>query len=123
MLVTLPEETPVNEVVDLAHEIDTMGIAHLPLIVNGCWPDRPGLMKTPAMAARSHKLKLSTEAKRALESAARFGRARLDRQSSQIARLDEALDLPLITLPRLATPCLEPAHLAILADALIGGER
>ncbi|MEO6570025.1 MAG: ArsA-related P-loop ATPase, partial [Ilumatobacteraceae bacterium] len=41
-LVTLPEETPVNEVVELHHQIhDVVGIADRPLIVNGCWPDRP----------------------------------------------------------------------------------
>jgi anion-transporting ArsA/GET3 family ATPase len=120
MLVTLPEETPVNEVIDLHREVDVMGIAHLPLIVNACWPDRPGLAKSPAIAARSQGLKLSPDAKRALESAASFGRARLDRQQEQIARLRASIDLPLITLPRLATARLDPGHLSQLADSLVG---
>ena len=119
MVVTLPEETPVTEAIDLYREVDEMGIAHLPLVVNGCWPDLPGLAKSPAMAARSHKLKLSADAKRALESAASFGRARLDRQREQLTRLRSEIDLPLITLPRLGTARLDRAHLVELADALV----
>ena len=78
LLVALPEETPITEVIELAADLgDDLGIALLPLIVNACWPDRAGLDKTPAMAARSHKLKLSDTAKASLESAAAFGRSRL----------------------------------------------
>lgn len=119
MLVTLPEETPVNEVVELAREIDTMGIGHLPTVVNACWPVFPGLAKSPGMASRSHRLRLSADARRVLESAAAFGRCRIDRQREQILRLRSATDLPLITLPRLATARLGPGDLATLADALV----
>jgi anion-transporting ArsA/GET3 family ATPase len=119
MLVTLPEETPVNEVVELAREIDIMGIGHLPTVVNACWPAFPGLAKSPGMASRSHRLKLSADARQVLESAAAFGRSRLDRQREQILRLRDATDLALITLPRLATARLAPDDLATLADALV----
>lgn len=44
MLVTLPEETPVNELVDTAFALeDDIGIALGPIVVNGRYPDRPGL--------------------------------------------------------------------------------
>ncbi len=119
MLVTLAEETPVTEVIGLHTDVAAMGIADLPLVVNGCWPDRPGLAKSPGMAARSHHIKLSGEAKRALESAAGFGRARLERQRHQIDRLAAALDVPLITLPRLPTAELGPRDLSTLAEALM----
>lgn len=119
LLVGLPEETPITEVIELANELgDGLGIALLPLVVNACWPDRPGLDKSPAMAARSHKIKLSASAKVALESAAGFGRSRLAQQREQIDRLDAARDEPIITLPRLATPRLDAADLEHLADAL-----
>ena len=95
-------------------------MSFLPLVVNGCWPDRPGLAKTPAMAARSHKTKLSPEAKGALESAAGFGRLRLQRQADQIERLRRSLELPIIELPRVPTPRLGPDGLAVLADTLGG---
>ncbi|WP_148288687.1 ArsA family ATPase [Ilumatobacter nonamiensis] len=120
LLVALPEETPITELMELATDLgDDLGLGLLPLVVNACWPDRSGLDKSPAMAARSHKLKLSDSAKSALESAADFGRSRLAQQREQIERLTEARDEPIITLPRLATPRLSPDDLAILADALV----
>lgn len=123
MLVTLPEETPVNEVVELAADIDDIGISLMPLIVNACWADRPGLAKTPAMAARSHKTKLTPAAKEALESAAGFGRLRLARQEHQLERLRAALELPLVQLPRLTTTQIGPDDLPTLAAALLGDDR
>jgi hypothetical protein len=120
MIVTLPEETPVTEAIELDDEFTSgIGLALLPTVVNGCWPDRPGLDKTPAMAARSHKIKLSDSAKSALASSATFGRARLERQREQIDRLGRVTDQPMLLLPRIATPRLTPHHLGELADALI----
>ncbi len=120
LLVALPEETPITEVIELAADLgDDLGIALLPLIVNACWPDLPGLDKTPAMAARSHKLKLSDTAKVSLESAAAFGRSRLAQQREQIARLAAERSELIITLPRLATPRLDADDLAVIADELV----
>lgn len=122
LLVALPEETPITEVIELADDLGTgLGIALLPFVVNACWPDRAGLAKKPAMAARSHKLKLSADAKVALESAASFGRSRLAQQRAQIARLADRRPEPIVTLPRLATPRLGPRELDVLADALAEG--
>ena len=121
MIVTLPEETPVTEALELAVELQAdIGISLLPAVVNSCWPDRVGLDKTPAMAARSHKVKLSATAKSALASSTDFGRARLERQRGQIERLSEGIGVPLVMLPRLATPRLTLHHLGELADALVG---
>ncbi|MGA7756351.1 MAG: ArsA-related P-loop ATPase [Ilumatobacteraceae bacterium] len=120
MIVTLPEETPVTEAVELASELrGDIGLALLPVVVNGCWPERPGLAKSPAMAARSQKVKLSAAAKEALASSSGFGHERLERQHQQIERLGSALALPMVTLPRLPTPRLTLHHLGILADALV----
>ena len=120
MIVTLPEETPVTEAVELANELNgDIGLALLPVIVNACWSERPGLAKSPAMAARSQKVKLSASAKAALASSSDFGRERLERQRQQIERLGSTLALPMVTLPRLPTPRLTLHHLGILADALM----
>ncbi len=121
MVVTLPEETPVTEAIELTHEVTGMGIGHLPLVVNACWPELPGLAKSPAMAARSHRLKLSADAKRVLESAGSFGRARLERQRLQLDRLRAAVEFPVIELPRLPTARLGPDDVPVLADALRTG--
>lgn len=120
LLVALPEETPITEVIELANDLgDDLGIALLPLVVNACWPDRTGLAKTPAMAARSHKLKLTDTAKTALESAAAFGRSRLEQQREQLDRLADERSEHVITLPRLATPRIDGDDLVELADALV----
>ena len=119
MVVALPEETPVTEAIGLADELrGDIGLGLLPVVVNGCWTDRPGLAKTPAMAARSHKVTLTASAKQALASSAEFGRERLERQRHQIDRLGTELGLPMALLPRLATPRLTIHDLGILADAL-----
>lgn len=119
LLVTLPEETPVNETVELAYDLEeSLGIALGPLIVNGCWPDRGGLTMSVSAAAKAQGVKLSSVNKVALEASAEFGRMRLDGQRRQLARLTELLPLPRIVLPRLATAHLGPVELGLLADAL-----
>ena len=121
MIVTLPEETPVTEALELGRELRSdIGLSLLPAVVNSCWPDRPGLAKTPAMAARSQKVKLSAAAKSALASSTDFGRERLERQRQQIERLAGGIGVPLVALPRLATPRLTLHQLGELADALVG---
>jgi hypothetical protein len=128
LIVVLPEETPVTEGIGLATELSgDIGMALMPAVVNACWPDRPGLAKSPAVAARSQKVTLSASAKAALASAADFGRERLELQRRQITRLGDELGLPIVTLPRLPTPRLTLHHLGVLADALVatpvGGPR
>lgn len=120
MIVTLPEETPVTEAIELANELSgDIGLAMLPAVVNACWPERPGLAKSPAAAAKAQKVTLSAAAKAALAMSSEFGRERMDRQHQQIERLGVALDLPLAELPRLPTPRLTLHHLGVLADALV----
>ena len=119
LLVTLAEETPVNEVIELAYEVEEdLGLALAPLVVNACWPDRAALALTPAAAAKRSDRSLSAGDRAALTESSRFGSARRAVQREQLSRLDTDLPLPRITLPRLATPRLTPAHLDQLAEAL-----
>ncbi|MCU1490574.1 MAG: oxyanion-translocating ATPase [Acidimicrobiaceae bacterium] len=54
LLVTLPEETPVNELVEAAYRLeDEVGVALGPVVVNGCYPELEGLETDPAVAARA----------------------------------------------------------------------
>ena len=127
MIVTLPEETPVNEAVQLAFDLEeVLGLALAPLIVNGCWPARPGLAMATTTAARQAGITLTAAQRSALLASSRFGAARLAVQDEQLARLDEQLPLARIELPRLPTPRLGTAELEVLADALdrepVGGQ-
>lgn len=119
LMVTLPEETPVNEVIELAGDLDgELGLALAPLVVNACWPERPGLSLTAATAAKRQSVTLPAASRRALDDAVRFGRIQLDRQHEQFARLDEVLPMPRLHLPRLPVARLLPVHLDALAHAL-----
>ena len=119
VLVTLPEETPVNETIELAADLrDDLGLALAPLVVNACWPDRPGLRMTSAAAAKQQDVKVPIATRRALDEAVHFARVRLDAQDEQFARLDTDLRIPRVHLPRLPVARLFPQHLDELADAL-----
>jgi arsenite/tail-anchored protein-transporting ATPase len=120
VLVTLPEETPVNELIELAIDVDErLGLALAPLVLNACWAERSGLEMSARTAARSQGAKLPRDLEAALAVSNRFGRARLEQQREQIARLDEQLGLPRVLLPRLITPQIGPADLERIVDALV----
>ena len=53
MLVTLPEETPVNELLDTAYHLeDRVGVSLGPVVVNGLVPTLDGLVIDPVTAAK-----------------------------------------------------------------------
>jgi arsenite/tail-anchored protein-transporting ATPase len=119
MIVTLPEETPVNEAIELAFDLDqSLRLSLAPLVVNCCWPNRPGLAMATTTAARQAGVKLSAAQRSALVASSRFGAARLAVQDEQLTRLDQQLPMPRLELPRLATTRLGPGELEVLADAL-----
>jgi anion-transporting ArsA/GET3 family ATPase len=92
VLVTLAEETPVNEVIDTAFALeDRIGVALGPVVVNARYPDRPGLAE-------------------ALERSAI--------QADQVARLAAALPLPQLHLPFVFTAGVGPDEVEVLAGAL-----
>ena len=114
ILVTLPEETPVNEVVETAYKLeDRVGIKLGPVVVNGVYPRLEGLDDEPPAGAD-----LTDEQRTALREAAEFRRRRQDLQAEQLERLDAALPLPQLRLPFLFTPEVGPEQLEMLAVAL-----
>jgi anion-transporting ArsA/GET3 family ATPase len=120
VLVTLPEETPVNELIDTAYNLeDQVGVALGPVVVNGLYPDRPGLDRSPEEAAREAGITLRPGEAEALAAAAEFRRHRVELQSEQVARLAAQLPLPQLRLPFLFGAELGPAELDLLAEALV----
>jgi anion-transporting ArsA/GET3 family ATPase len=122
MLVTLPEETPVNEVVETAFNLeDRIGVSLGPVVVNGLYPVLEGLDADPASLEGSFSLRPG-EAER-LRAAARFREGRQQLQSAQLARLAEALPLPELHLPYLFSADIGPPEVEELASALADGIR
>jgi len=114
LLVTLAEETPVNELVETAFALeDRVGVSLGPVVVNGLYPD----LGLDADAARS----LPEADRRALVAAAAFREDRVALQREQVERLAERLPLPQIHLPFLFTADLTPADVGVLTGELEAG--
>jgi anion-transporting ArsA/GET3 family ATPase len=119
VLVTLPEETPVNELVETAFNLeDRVGVALGPVVVNGMYPDLPGLDADPEAAAADAGASLRAGEAEALAAAAAFRRSRMALQREQVHRLAERLPLPQLRLPFQFTTDIGPRELDVLAAAL-----
>jgi len=122
ILVTLPEETPVNEVVETAYALeDRVGTNLGPVVVNGLYPVRAGLDVDPAAAAAALGFGLRPGEAEALRAAAAFRSRRQDLQATQVARLADALPLPQLRLPALFDVAMGLPQIDELAGALRSG--
>jgi anion-transporting ArsA/GET3 family ATPase len=118
MLVTLPEETPVNEAAETAfHLEDRAGVRLAPIVVNGLWPALD-LPDDPAASTSAAGLSLSADDLATLTRAATFRRRRQALQQAQVARLRELLPLPQLRLPYLFTTELGADDVDRLAHVL-----
>jgi anion-transporting ArsA/GET3 family ATPase len=119
LLVTLPEETPVTEVVETAFALeDRVGVALGPVVVNGLYPRLP--IDVSAEAARCGDVLRPADVQ-ALRAAADILDRRRVLQDAQVARLAELLPLGQIPLPFHFGTRLGPADVAVLATALAEG--
>jgi anion-transporting ArsA/GET3 family ATPase len=121
-LVTLPEEMPVNEVVEAAYQLeDKVGIVLGPVIVNGCYPRLDGLGVTAQSAADSAGVALDPASVSALDAARRFRLTRQELQGEQLARLADELPLPQLRTPFVFSEAIGPEELGVLSSALADG--
>jgi anion-transporting ArsA/GET3 family ATPase len=119
MLVTVPEETPVNELIQTAYSLeDDVGVALGPVVVNGVVTDLPGLDAEPEEAAGDAGVTLLPGEADLLRDAARFRRARMSLQRTQLERMAQDLPLPQLQLPYVVTSQLDRGHLDLLAAHL-----
>jgi hypothetical protein len=120
MLVTIPEETPVNEAVETAFSLeDRVGVGLGPVVVNGVYPDLEGLDTDPEAAAAQVGAGLRPGEADALREAARFRRRRMDLQREQLGRLEERLPLPQLRMPFQFTGSIARAEIDRLAAVLL----
>jgi anion-transporting ArsA/GET3 family ATPase len=123
VLVTIPEETPVNEAVDTAFSLeDRVGIGLGPIVVNGLYPPIEGLVadeRAVTAAADEADVALRPGEAAALGSAARFRLDRTALQAEQVGRLEAQLPLPQLRLPFLFSAEIGPAELDELARVIL----
>jgi len=114
VLVTLPETTPVNELVETAYALeDRVGVHLGPIVVNHV----DGLGEEPPPDPDTVELGTGDDAE-VLRAAAAFRRSRLAMQRDEIARLDTELALERWYLPMLPVAGLDAADVGVLAGAL-----
>jgi hypothetical protein len=119
MLVTLAEETPVNEVIETAFALEEeIGVALGPVIVNGLVPVPEGLANDFDALVAANAPKISTADIANLRDAAAFRLKWAARQNEQVARLSEALPLAQLHTPYVFTTEPGPAELETLSNAL-----
>jgi anion-transporting ArsA/GET3 family ATPase len=121
LLVTIPEETPVNELVDTAFALeDRIGIQLGPVVVNGCYPDLGVPMSLDDVQRLADELGVFVSPREALDlaAAADFRHQRHCLQQEQADRLAASLPLPQIRLPFVFTAEIGPAEIDVLATAL-----
>ncbi len=122
LLVTIPEETPVNEVVETAEALRTkVGVALGPVVVNGLYPVLDGLEADPEKVAGAQGLTLFDGEADVLRTAATFRQRRQELQSEQMARLAETLPVPQLVLPNIFAVDLGIDDVDTLAAALKAG--
>jgi arsenite-transporting ATPase len=106
ILVTLPETTPINEVVETAAALQNEGQLHLgPIVVNAF----DGGADLPAEKAPADS---------PLRAAAEFRNARRALHRREVARLAESLDRPQLRLPIMASAAMDSEVVNALAAGL-----
>ena len=120
MLVTVAEETPVNELIETALAVeDEVGVALAPVVVNAVLDEIAGLdvdIDSSGAAAG-----LTAEERADLRAAAELRSSRWARQEACAAELARRLPVPQLRLPRLPAAELGPPEIDRLADALTAG--
>jgi hypothetical protein len=118
MLVTLAEETPVNELVDTAFALeDRVGVKLGPIVVNAVPSDLDLDGHHALDDAAAAGLELPAAEVEALDAAATFRHERHQLARVQAARLESLLPLPQLRLP-FVFDAIGPEQIDLLADAL-----
>ena len=121
-LVTLPEEMPVNEVIDAAYQLeDRVGVSLGPVIVNACYPTVEGLEVPAAVAAVAAGVTLDPRPGGGPRRRQRVPADPPGAPGQQIDRLAHDLPLPQLQVPFVFSESIGPDQLRVLADALAAG--
>jgi hypothetical protein len=117
-LVTLPEEMPVNEAIDLDAQVrSVLGIDRGALVVNAM----PGTRFGPAEVARLAELSAAAPPVGPAARAAHLEAVRAEQAARSLARAQAALDLPTTVVPLLPGASWGRAEIEAVARALAAG--
>ena len=112
LLVTLPETTPINELIETAYSVEErVGVQLGPIIVNGVDLGEP----ITVVDTDNNLLSVDPD----LLAAADYRNHRRQCQRDELNRLSTDLALAQIVLPQLAVAGLTPADISVLAQSLM----
>jgi anion-transporting ArsA/GET3 family ATPase len=112
LLVTLPETTPINELIETAYSVEErVGVQLGPVIVNGVD------LGEPITVTRNDHSPLTADPN--LLAAAEYRNHRRQCQRNELNRLSADLALSQIVLPQLAVAGLTPADISVLSESLM----
>jgi len=116
MLVAIPEETPVNELIETAYALeDDVGVRLAPVVVNGVYPEIADLDGEPDSDDVAHRAALADAAEHRL--------AREHMQRHHVERLRRELPLEQLALPFLFRGDDGPADSEVLAKHVVAAIR
>lgn len=122
MLVTIPETTPVNELIETAYALeDRVGVQLSPVVVNGVDPRVDPLAADPTPVLERPGRLPRGAARTALIAAAEFREERCAIQRRELSRLSEELALPQLLLPWVPVAGVTATDVDILADRFTAG--
>ena len=103
VLVTLPEETPVNELVETAYSLeDEVGVSLGPVVVNGLYPELERPRRRPGRGGRRGRARACARARpTSLRAAADFRRTAATSSARRSTAWPSACPLPQLHLPYL----------------------
>ena len=112
LLVTLPETTPINELIETAYSVEErVGVQLGPVILNGVD------LGEPITVVDSDNIPFTVDPD--LLAAANYRNHRRQCQRDELNRLSTDLALAQIVLPQLAVAGLTPADISVLAQSLL----
>lgn len=123
VLVTLPETTPVNEVIETAFALeDVVGVQLGPVVVNAVDSAADAVPDPDAPEVARRLAPLPTAQREQLVDAARFRRSRRAMELDEIARLADSLPLPQVLVDQVASAGLDADDVQRLAEQLTSSD-
>jgi hypothetical protein len=119
LIVTLAEEMPVNEAVELEGKLTALGIVPQHVVCNQIYPEHfpAGAPVTRVLDALATDGQLGSPL-REVTAHALLSRARRDLHARYLAELGRRAKAPIQELPMLFAPTITPAHVRALGDRL-----
>jgi anion-transporting ArsA/GET3 family ATPase len=119
VLVTLAEEMPVNEAIELEEKLGAMGIMPQQIVCNQMYPEHfpPGAPVSRVLDTLAADPALPSPL-RELTEHAKLSRSRRQLNERYLAELRERAKTPVIELPMMFAPALDAAHVRLLGEKL-----